>query len=99
MSEAVDRLRDRCVKTAVEGPGKATREARRAAYDNADGAPALIAKVATAAWTVTDEDVSAAKQAGLSEDEIFELVICAAVGQSDRQLEAALALLDEVAAK
>jgi alkylhydroperoxidase/carboxymuconolactone decarboxylase family protein YurZ len=44
---------------------------------------------------VTDADIAAAKAAGLSEDHIFELVVTAAVGQANRQLESALAALDE----
>ena len=36
------------------------------------------------------------KAAGVSEDEIFELVVCAALGQSTRQLSAALSALDTV---
>jgi hypothetical protein len=47
---------------------------------------------------VTDEDVEAVKAAGLSEDDIFELAVCAALGQSARQLAAALAALDEATA-
>ncbi len=59
--------------------------ARRAAFDNQgvpESARALVAKVARAAWTVTDADVAAAKSAGVSEDEIFELTVCAALGQA-----------------
>jgi len=93
MSEAT-RYRREAVDRAVGGPGQASSEARRAAFDNA-GAPAagaaLIDKVARAAWQITDEDVAAARAAGLSEDEIFELVVCAAYGQANRQLEAGLA--------
>ena len=69
-------------------------EVRRAAFDNANVPPsaaALVDKVARNAWKVTDEDVAAARSAGLSEDEIFELVVCAAYGQATRQLEAGLA--------
>jgi alkylhydroperoxidase family enzyme len=97
MSEAVERLRALVVEKALHGPGKASGDARRAAFDNADSAPAraLVAKVTANAWKVTDEDVAAAKRAGLSDDEIFELVVCAALGQSTRQLDAALAALDE----
>ena len=94
MSEAVERLRKQVVERALHGPGKASGDARRAAYDNRDAGP-LVAKVAANAWKVTDEDIAAAKQAGLSEDEIFELVVCAALGQSTRQLDAALAALAE----
>jgi len=98
MSEAVERLRKQVVENALHGGGKASGDARRAAFENTDvpaAARALIEKVAQNAWKVTDEDVAAAKQAGLSEDEIFELVVCAALGQSTRQLDAALAALEQ----
>jgi alkylhydroperoxidase family enzyme len=45
---------------------------------------------------VTDEDIAAARASGLSEDEIFEFVVCAAIGQATRQYNAALAALDAV---
>ena len=38
------------------------------------------------------------KAKGVSEDEIFELTVCAAYGQATRQLNAALAALDEATA-
>ena len=59
---------------------------------------ALIGKVATRPSQVTDADFAAAKAAGFSEDQLFELVIAAAVGQSARQYEAALAGLAEATA-
>jgi alkylhydroperoxidase family enzyme len=55
----------------------------------------LIGKVATSPAQVTDADFAAAKAAGFSEDQLFELVISAAVGQSARQYEAGLAALAE----
>ena len=85
------------VARVLEGSGKASAAQRRAAFDNhevAEPARALIDKVARHAYKVTDDDVAAAKQS-LSEDEIFELVVCAAIGQATRQLDAALAALDE----
>ena len=84
--------RDAVVKRVLEGEGKASREARRAAFENRSPLP-LIDKVAKSAWKVTDEDVAAAK-ATTSEDEIFELVVCAAIGEATRQLDNALAALD-----
>ncbi len=53
----------------------------------------LIAKVAQRADQVTDDDVAAVRAAGLSEDQIFEIVVCAAIGQADRQYHSALAAL------
>lgn len=79
----------------LDGDGRAPREQRRAAFDNtgvADPARTLIDKVAKHAYKVTDDDVAAAK-AKLAEDEIFELTVCAAIGQATRQLEGALAAL------
>jgi alkylhydroperoxidase/carboxymuconolactone decarboxylase family protein YurZ len=35
------------------------------------------------------------RASGLTEDEVFELVVCAAVGQATRQYEAALAALQD----
>jgi len=42
---------------------------------------------------MTDEDIAAVRAAGLSEDQIFEIVICAAIGQASRQYTSALAAL------
>ena len=99
MSEAASRLRESVLERAVRGPGTSARAARRAAFDNHgvdERARRLIEKVAREAWKVTDEDVAAVKAAGVSEDEIFELVVCAALGQATRQLSAALTALDAV---
>jgi alkylhydroperoxidase family enzyme len=88
------------VERVLQGDGKAPQEQRAAAFANAGVAPeavrALIDKVARHAYKVTDEDVAAAKAAGLSEDAIFEIVIAAALGQATRQYEAAMAALAEV---
>lgn len=69
---------------------------RRAAFDNggiSEPLGALVSKVAMRAHRVTDEDVATAKAAGFSEDQVFEAVVCAAVGQASRQYESALAAL------
>jgi alkylhydroperoxidase/carboxymuconolactone decarboxylase family protein YurZ len=59
----------------------------------------LIEKVANHAYRVTNEDVAAVRAAGLGEDQIFEIVICAAVGQASRQYADALAALASVTDK
>jgi hypothetical protein len=84
----------------LEGVGKASHAQRRAAFDNKGlAAPLgmLIDKVAKHAYKVADEDIAAVKASGLSEDQIFELVVCAAVGQATRQYDTALATLVEAA--
>jgi len=40
---------------------------------------------------VTDDDIAAVRAAGLTEDQIFEIVVCAAIGQANRQYTSALA--------
>jgi alkylhydroperoxidase family enzyme len=95
MSDITQARRD-LVARILEGDGRASRAQRRAAFDNAGLAEplaGLINKVAKQAYKVTDEDISAAKASGLSEDQIFELVVSAAVGQATRQYDTALAAL------
>jgi hypothetical protein len=44
---------------------------------------------------VTEADFAAAQAAGFTEDQLFELVVCAAVGQSARMYDAGLVALAE----
>lgn len=93
----IRKAREALVERILEGDGRAPHSRRRAAFDNAGLAEplsTLIDKVARHAHKVTDQDVAAAKASGLSEDQIFELVASAAVGQATRQYDAALAALD-----
>jgi len=87
------------VTRVLEGDGRASRAERRAAFENAGRASSLrtlIDKVARQPPRVTDEDVAAVLASGMSEDQIFELVVCAAIGQATRQYETALDALAEV---
>jgi alkylhydroperoxidase family enzyme len=67
--------------------------ALRAVVAGTDAAPeamtAYLGKVHERAYTVTDCDVEALKAAGLSEDEIFEQTVAAAIDQGLRRLDAA----------
>ncbi len=82
--------------------GAAPSRLRRAAFDN-DGLDepvrTLVAKVALSAYKITDDDIAAARASGLSENQIYEIVICAAVGQASRQYESGLAALDAATKK
>jgi alkylhydroperoxidase family enzyme len=84
-------------KRILEGDGRSSAADRKAAFAN-DGVPdaarALVEKVSKQAAKISDADVAAVKAAGLTEDQIFELVVCAAVGQSTRQYETAMAALE-----
>ena len=88
------------VDRVLNGEGRASPEQRACAFSNAGSSPTLqtlISKVAATPAQVTDADFAAAKASGCTEDQLFELVICAAVGQSTRLYEAGLAALAEAA--
>jgi len=87
------------VTRILEGDGMASPAQRRAAFENGElpePVRTLIDKVTMRAYTVTDEDIAAVKASGLSEDQIFELAVCAAIGQATRQYDTAFAALDVV---
>lgn len=89
----VSQLHRELVARVLDSEAQAPREMRRAAFDNAgldETARTLVAKVADRSYAVTDEDVAAVRASGLHEDQIFELMVCAAVGAADRQHKAAL---------
>ena len=89
------------VDRVLNGAGRAAAQERARAFRNEGLAPplrALIGKVAASPAQVTDADFAAAQASGVSEDQLVELVICAAVGQSARLYEAGLATLAEATA-
>ena len=98
----IRRAQKALVRRVLEGDGKASPSERRAAFNNtglAEPLGTLVDKVAKHAYRVTDEDVTAAKVSGLSEDQVFEILVCAAVGQATRQYETAFAALKDATGK
>jgi alkylhydroperoxidase family enzyme len=92
----ITKARQVLIDRVLSGEGRASRELRRAAFDNRDIPEALrplIDKIARNAYKVVDDDIAAAKAAGFSEDQLFELAVCAAIGQASRQHDSALAAL------
>ena len=73
MSDAIDELRS---LAAAAGSAPATMDA-------------YLAKVRERAYTVTDGDVESLKQDGISEDEIFERTVGAALAEGLRRLDRA----------
>ena len=93
----IQKARKALISRVLEGSAKASQSERRAAFNNTGlGKPlsTLVDKIARQAYRVTDDDIAAAKDSGLSEDQIFELVICAAIGAATRQHDIALAALE-----
>ena len=94
-------IHDPLVNRILQGPGQAPADQRARAFDNAnlpEPLRLLLDKVATRSAQVTDADFATAMEAGFTDDQLFELVICAAVGQSTRQYETGLAALAEAIA-
>ena len=63
--------------------GGGNREAQEIPADLQD----YVLKVALYAYKITDEDIQRLKEAGYSEDAIFEITLCASVGAGLARLE------------
>lgn len=86
------------VDRILNGPGEAPAEQRARAFAGGGLTPpldALIGTVVTRPAQVTEPDLTAVVASGVSEDQLFELVICAAVGHATRLYDAGLAALAE----
>jgi alkylhydroperoxidase family enzyme len=89
-------LHSSLVARVLEGEGRASLEIRRASFDNerlSEPVLTFVDKVAHHARAVTDADIGTLTKSGLNEDEIYEIVVCAAIGQATRQYQNALAAL------
>lgn len=90
-------LRDRVLQIVLEGPGESDPAIRSAAADGS-GVPAdlqaLVDKIHRHAYKVTDDDV-ARLQAKYGDDQMFEIVVSAALGASRQRLFAGLEALDK----
>lgn len=98
----IKEARKALVKRILGGDGTASASERRAAFNDgglAEPLGTLVDKVARYAYRVTDEDINAVRVAGLSEDQVFEIVVCAAIGHATRQYDMALAALEAATGK
>jgi hypothetical protein len=86
------------VNRILKGKGFSPQQQREGVFNNAELPPplhSLVSKIASSAYKVTDDDIYTVKRTGVTEDELFELIVCAAVGQASRQYESGLAALAE----
>jgi hypothetical protein len=85
-------LRDRVFQLVLDGRAETEPVLRHAAADGR-GVPAelqsLVDKIHAHAYKVTDEDI-ARLQTKYSDDQLFEVIVSAALGASRRRLEAGL---------
>ena len=89
--------RDAVLRTVLDGPGETDPSLRHAAAEGVavpDDLRVLVEKIHQHAYRVTDEEI-AALQAKYSEDQLFEIIVSAAVGASRRRLMAGLKALEE----
>jgi hypothetical protein len=87
----------RLVDAVLAGPGTLAPDLRAAAA-TATGSEALrgyLAKVDRHAYKVTDEDVERLREAGYSDDQIFEATVSCALGAGLRRLDAGLAAIEQ----
>jgi hypothetical protein len=79
------------------GGGAAPVAERRSAFNNAElPAPlgVIVSKILNRPPEITDSDIAALRASNLSEDHIFEIAVCAAVGQAARRYDDAMAALE-----
>jgi hypothetical protein len=89
-------IHERLVRRLLSGEATTSPQDRVGAFNRAvvpEPLERLLAEVASGRAHVADDDITLAKTAGFTEDQIFELVICAAVGAATRQYEQGLAAL------
>ena len=84
-------------QTVVEGPGKVPVSLREqiARGDAPPDLAALVQKIREHAYRVTDADVDALRQR-YTEDQLFEIIVTAAVGAAEHRLDRAIAALENV---
>ncbi len=95
----IEQAQPALLRRVLEGAGNGSLSDRRAAFDNrglAEPMSQLVDKVAKSATAITDEEINWVRETGFSEDQIFEMVVCAAIGQACRQYEVAKAALEAV---
>lgn len=96
---SIENARKELLRRILDEDGKASATERRSAFNNSgvsEPLRQLVDRVAVNAGAVSDEEIHRIRQAGLSEDQIFEMVVCAAIGQATRQYEGAKAALEAV---
>ena len=90
-------LRDAVLDTVLDGVGESDPAIRRAAAEGR-GVPeelrSLVEKIHHHAYKVTDDDI-ARLQPKYADDQLFEIIVSAALGASRKRLLAGLRALDE----
>lgn len=97
MDDPHKEARERIEASVLRGPGRSDAALRQAAAAGRDVPPelaGLVERIHRHAYRVTDEEM-AALRGRFSEDELFEVVVAAALGAARHRLEAALQALED----
>jgi hypothetical protein len=94
---------ERALSSLLQAPGRTETSLRRAVFDRLrlgngeapENLSALLKKIADQPWAVDDGDISRAREAGYSEDQLLEVILAAATGAGMRRLDAGLRAIEE----
>lgn len=98
ISDRYPRLREQLRRAVLEAPADTDPALRRAAYHGDDLPEPLAAyagKLRRHAYRVLDSDVERMREAGYSEEQIFEVTIATSLGAGDSRLRAGVSALNE----
>lgn len=97
MTDPHANLRDLVLQTVLEGPAETNSALRKSVAEATfvrKDLKALVDKIHRHAYKVTDEDI-AKPQVKYGDDQMFEIVVSAALGASQMRLMAGLEALDQ----
>jgi len=93
---------EKAIASLLGAPGETGTSLRQAVFDHVrlgtgevqENLRSLVGKIADCPWSVSDEDITRLREAGYSEDHIYELVLAAAAGAGMRRFEAGLRAME-----
>lgn len=93
---------EKAIASLLGAPGETETSLRQAVFDRVrvgagevpENLRTLVEKIADRPWSVSDEDLTHLREAGYSEDHIYELVLAAAAGAGVRRFEAGLRAIE-----
>ena len=96
MEDRFASLRTATASALLDGPGETTRALRQAVARGQAPADleALVQKIQSRAYTVTDQDLDALRDR-YSNDQLFEIIVAAAFGAASERLAAGHRAVDE----
>ena len=93
---------EKAIASLLGAPGETDTSLRQAVFDRVrigagevpEDLRTLVEKIADRPWSVNDEDLTQLREAGYSEDQIYELVLAAAAGAGVHRFEAGLRAIE-----